>query len=66
MTAKRARTRKRRIQPSLNLKNAEPVLYSTVKSGDLKRLEAENHKLKEVVLNQALILSELKKEMNLD
>jgi len=29
-------------------------------------MEAENRKLKEVVLNQALLLSELKKEMNLD
>jgi hypothetical protein len=37
-----------------------------LKSTDLKRLEAENRKLKEVVLNQALLLSELKKEMNLD
>ena len=44
-----------------SLRNGRPV-----KSGDLKRLEAENHKLKEVVLNQALIISELKKEMNLD
>jgi hypothetical protein len=37
-----------------------------MKSTDLKRLEAENRKLKEVVLNQALVISELKKEMNLD
>jgi len=37
-----------------------------LKSTDLKRLEAENRKLKEVVLNQALLLSELKKEMNLN
>jgi hypothetical protein len=29
-------------------------------------LEAENRKLKEVVLNQALLISELKKEMSLD
>ena len=36
------------------------------KSPDLRRLEAENRKLKEVVLNQALVISELKKEMNLD
>ena len=37
-----------------------------LKSADLKRLEAENRKLKEALLNQALLLSELKKEMNLD
>jgi len=37
-----------------------------LKTADLKRLEAENRKLKEVVLNQALLISELKKEMNLD
>ena len=39
---------------------------SRLKSPDLRRLEAENRKLKEVVLNQALVISELKKEMNLD
>lgn len=43
------------------LRNSRPV-----KSADLRRLEAENRKLKEVVLNQALVISELKKEMNLD
>lgn len=43
------------------LRNSRPV-----KSADLRRLEAENRKLKEVVLNQALLISELKKEMNLD
>jgi hypothetical protein len=37
-----------------------------LKSADLKRLEAENRKLKEALLNQALLISELKKEMNLD
>lgn len=37
-----------------------------VKSGELKRLEAENRKLKEALLNQALFIAELKKEMNLD
>ena len=54
---------KRQLQVGVraSLRNGRPV-----KSSDLKRLEAENHKLKEVVLNQALILSELKKEMNLD
>ena len=44
-----------------SLRNSRPL-----KSTDLRRLEAENRKLKEVVLNQALALSELKKEMNLD
>jgi transposase-like protein len=43
------------------LRNSRPL-----KSADLKRLEAENRRLKEVVLNQALLISELKKEMNLD
>ena len=54
---------KRQLQVGVraSLRNGRPV-----KSGDLKRLEAENHKLKEVVLNQALIISELKKEMTLD
>jgi transposase-like protein len=44
-----------------SLRNSRPL-----KSTDLRRLEAENLKLKEVVLNQALVISELKKEMNLD
>jgi transposase-like protein len=44
-----------------SLRNSRPL-----KSADLKRLEAENRKLKEIVLNQALLISEIKKEMNLD
>jgi transposase-like protein len=44
-----------------SLRSSRPL-----KSVDLRRLEAENRKLKEVVLNQALLISELKKEMNLD
>src|SRR3972149_4899810 len=44
-----------------SLRNSRPL-----KPVDLKRLEAENRKLKEVVLNQALVITELKKEMNLD
>lgn len=44
-----------------SLRNAKPL-----KSPDLKRLEEENRKLKEAVLNQALIITGLKKEMNLD
>src|SRR5438128_7997297 len=41
-----------------SLRNSGPL-----KSADLKRLEAENRKLKEALLNQALLISELKKEM---
>jgi transposase-like protein len=44
-----------------SLRNSKPI-----KPAELKRLEAENRKLKEVVLNQSLIICELKKEMNLD
>ena len=44
-----------------SLRNSKPL-----KAPDLRRLEAENKKLKEVVLNQSLIICELKKEMNLD
>lgn len=43
------------------LRNSRPL-----KPADLRRLEAENRKLKEVVLTQALLISELKKETNLD
>ena len=44
-----------------SLRSSKPL-----KSADLKRLEAENRKLKEIVLNQSLIISEFKKEMSLD
>jgi hypothetical protein len=44
-----------------SLRNGRPL-----KSVNLRRLEAENRNLKEVVLNQALLISELKKEMSLD
>lgn len=44
-----------------SLRNSRPL-----KLAGLKRLEAENRKLKEALLNQALLISELKKEMNLD
>jgi transposase-like protein len=44
-----------------SLRNGRPV-----KTSEIKRLEAENKKLKEIVLNQACLISELKKEMNLD
>lgn len=43
-----------------SLRNTKPL-----KAPDLRRLEAENKQLKEVVLTQSLIISELKKEMNL-
>lgn len=43
------------------LRNSKPL-----KSPDLKRWEAENKKLKEIVLNQSLVICELKKEMHLD
>ena len=44
-----------------SLRNSRPI-----KPPDLKRLEVENRKLKEIVLNQSLTISELKKEMNWD
>jgi len=44
-----------------SLRNGRPV-----PSAEIKRLEAENRKLKEALLNQALLIAELKKEMNLD
>jgi len=57
------RTWKRQLEVGVraSLRNGRPL-----KSVDLRRMEAENRKLKEVVLNQALLLSELKKEMSLD
>jgi transposase-like protein len=44
-----------------SLRNTRPL-----KSPDLKRLEEENRKLKEVVLSQSLTIASLKKEMNLE
>ena len=44
-----------------SLRNAKPL-----KSPDPKKLEEENRKLKELVLNQSLTIMNLKKEMNLD
>jgi len=44
-----------------SMRNTKPL-----KSPDLKRLEEENRKLKEVVLNQSLIITSLKRQMNLD
>jgi len=54
---------KRQLTVGVNaaLRNSRPL-----KSPDLKRLEEENRKLKEVVLNQSLTITSLKKEMNLD
>ena len=37
-----------------------------VKDPDKRRLEAENRRLKEIVLNQSAMISDLKKEMGLD
>jgi len=44
-----------------SLRNSRPL-----KAPPIKRLEAENRKLKEVVLNQSLMITDLKKEMNLE
>lgn len=44
-----------------SLRNSRPI-----KPADMRRLEAENRKLKEVVLNQSLTIMAQKKEMNLD
>ena len=44
-----------------SLRNHRPL-----KPAKVKHLEAENRKLKEVVLNQSLVIAELKKEMSLD
>jgi len=54
---------KRQLAVGINasLRNTKPL-----KSQDLKKLEEENRKLKELVLNQSLTIMNLKKEMNLD
>jgi transposase-like protein len=54
---------KRQLTVGVNasLRNTRPL-----KSPDLKKLEEENRKLKELVLNQSLTIMNLKKEMNLD
>ncbi len=54
---------RRQLQVGINasLRNTKPI-----KSPDIKRLEEENRKLKEVILNQSLIITSLKKEMSLD
>lgn len=44
-----------------SLRNSRPL-----KSADLRRLETENRRLKELVLNQSLTICDLKKEMRLD
>lgn len=44
-----------------SLRNGRPR-----KNPDVRRLEAENRRLKEALLQQSLILSDIKKEMNLD
>jgi transposase-like protein len=54
---------KRQLSVGINasLRNTKPV-----KSTELKKLEEENRKLKEVILQQSLTITSLKKEMNLD
>lgn len=46
---------------SASLRNGRPV-----KSPEMRRLETENRKLKEALLNQSLLISEIKKETSLD
>jgi transposase-like protein len=46
--------------------NASLRMGRPVKAPVVKRLEAENRQLKEALLNQSLLLAELKKEMSLD
>ena len=54
---------KRQLSVGINasLRNTKPV-----RSPELKKLEEENRKLKEVILRQSLTITSLKKEMNLD
>jgi len=54
---------KRQLAVGINasLRNTKPL-----KSPDLKRLEQENRKLKEVILSQSMTIANLKKEMNVD
>ncbi|RPJ57866.1 MAG: hypothetical protein EHM12_08720 [Dehalococcoidia bacterium] len=54
---------KRQLTVGVNasLRNSKPL-----KSFDVRKLEEENRKLKEVVLNQSLMITSLKKEMSLD
>jgi transposase-like protein len=54
---------KRQLEVGVNasLRNTKAI-----KAPDLRRLEGENRRLKELVLNQSLVIGELKKEMNLD
>ncbi len=54
---------KRQLRVGINasLRNAKPL-----KPQDLRKLEEENRKLKEVILSQSLTIARLKKEMNLD
>ena len=44
-----------------SLRNSRPL-----KSATMRAMEIENRKLKEIVLNQSLMITDLKKEMGLD
>lgn len=46
---------------NFSLRNGRPP-----KDASLKRLEAENRKLKEIILNQSAVIADIKKEMSLD
>ena len=46
---------------SASLRNGRPV-----RPPEIRRLEAENRKLKEALLNQSLLIAEIKKETSLD
>jgi len=54
---------KRQISVGVNatMRDSKPL-----KSDNYKKLEAENRRLKGIVLNQAVELADLKKELNLD
>ena len=54
---------KRQLEVGVNasLRNGRPVM-----APEMKRLAVENRKLKEALLNQSLLISDIKKEMSLD
>lgn len=46
---------------NFSLRNGRPQ-----KGAELRRLEAENRRLKQIILNQSAVITDIKKEMNLD